>query len=123
MPDPLAGLDFADFSRSLGVIGFLFYAGSYAMLSARAISGDSMLYFGLNTIAAVCVTVSLVHDFNLASLMIQSFWIVTGLGAMTIRLQARMRERRIAHIPVPLHHPAPQSPAAGLQPHEVPASA
>ena len=77
--------------RILGVAGFLTYVINYTCLSLRLLSGDSIPYFLANTLAASLVLISLSAEFNLASALIQGFWICIGLVAIVLRL--RMRER------------------------------
>ena len=75
----------ADLCRIIGVMGFLTYVLNYAALGLRFVTGDSSLYFAGNTLAATLVLISLSADFNLASAMIQVFWIGIGLFAIALR--------------------------------------
>ena len=86
----------ADMFRIIGVIGSLTYVASYASLSFRLISSESIVYYVLNTSAASMVMISLAQDFNLASAMIQFFWIAIGLSAIALRLADRHRKSRAA---------------------------
>lgn len=81
-------LDTAGMFRTLGVFGFLLYIGSFAALQLRVIDGNSMLYTLLNLGAAALVLVSLIHEFNLASALIQTSWIVIGLVGVVLRLRS-----------------------------------
>lgn len=63
----------------VGVAGFGLYVATYAMLTFRIIQGATVLYFTLNLTAASCVLIGLTASFNLASAMIQIFWIVMSL--------------------------------------------
>ena len=73
--------------RILGVAGFFTYVVTYAALCLRAITGDCTIYFVGNTLAAALVMISLSADFNLASVLIQGFWICIGLVAIALRLR------------------------------------
>lgn len=77
----------ADVCRLLGVAGFLTYVVTYAALCLRVITGDCTIYFVGNTLAAALVLISLSADFNLASVLIQGFWICIGLVAIVLRLR------------------------------------
>lgn len=82
--------------RWIGVAGFLTYVGVYAALCLGFCAGDSLRYFSGNTIAAGLVLISLSAEFNLASAMIQCFWIVMGCTAIVLRLAKRASDRRAA---------------------------
>ncbi len=58
-----------------GLIGAAIYVMSYGLLSVGMVKGDSPLYILLNTVAALCVLLSLTEDFNLASAIIQVTWV------------------------------------------------
>ena len=71
---------------SIGIAGFALYVATYAMLSLRLMSGNCMLYFFLNLTAASCVLIGLSVNFNLASALIQVFWISMSVIAIILRL-------------------------------------
>ncbi|OED37972.1 hypothetical protein AB833_21570 [Chromatiales bacterium (ex Bugula neritina AB1)] len=82
----------------LGLVGVVFYMLAYSLLQLGKINGDGYLYTMLNLVAAVLVLVSLVHQFNLASVIIQLSWIVFSLiGFIRIwysRRSSRKKKRR-----------------------------
>ena len=88
------GYALPDICRSIGLLGFVTYVANYACLSLRVFTSEHITYFSLNIVAATCVLVSLTQDFNLASALIQSFWIVMGGVAVALRIRKRTRERR-----------------------------
>lgn len=71
--------------RIIGVIGFGLYVTNYTLLSWRIVNSDSIRFFLVNTLAAILVLASNYIEFNLASVMIQVFWIAIGIKAMIIR--------------------------------------
>ena len=73
------------FFRTIGVVGFAVYVGIYALLSWRIIGGDSLAFFAGNTVAAALVLLSNFGEFNLASVLIQIFFIIIGMSAMILR--------------------------------------
>jgi hypothetical protein len=73
------------FFRFIGVVGFGLYVTNYSLLSSRVINSDSLGFFAMNTLAASFVLASNYVEFNLASVMIQMFWIAIGFKAMAIR--------------------------------------
>lgn len=75
----------------IGVLGFILYMLSYFLLQIGKISGTGNCYILLNLGAASFVLISLLHQFNLASALIQVSWILIsllGLARTTIQKQA-----------------------------------
>ena len=67
----------------VGVAGFIFYLLAYGLLQVGRTSGRSYSYVLLNLLAASLVLISLIHQFNLASLLIQISWIVISIVGLT----------------------------------------
>lgn len=89
--DPLPALLF----ELIGIAGFVFYMLAYGLLQTGRISGQSYSYTLLNMLAATLVLISLMHQFNLASLLIQLSWILISLvGLYRLRFRVRSRKRR-----------------------------
>lgn len=84
---------FVGYGDVIGVIGFLLYLCNYILITFQHIDSRSIRFFVLNTLAAACVLFSLSEDFNLAAAMIQIFWIVLGIVAITVRLVPVWRYR------------------------------
>jgi len=79
----------------IGVAGFIFYMLSYALLQLGKISGQCYTYTLLNMLAASLVLISLTHQFNLASALIQISWIVISVvGIFRIWASSRKRNNR-----------------------------
>ncbi|MGK0271802.1 MAG: hypothetical protein ACI88H_002468 [Cocleimonas sp.] len=72
-------LSLAEITETIGVLGFVFYMLSYFLLLIGKIAGTDNSYILMNFIAASCVLVGLIHNFNLASALIQIFWIVISV--------------------------------------------
>ncbi|MEM7258468.1 MAG: hypothetical protein AAF404_13905 [Pseudomonadota bacterium] len=81
------------FFEFIGVAGFIFYMLAYALLQMGKLSGHGYAYTLLNMIAAILVLISLIHQFNLASLLIQVSWVAISIYGL-IRLRNDARERR-----------------------------
>jgi predicted membrane protein len=69
----------------VGVIGFLTYVIGFAMVQNEKICGNGVLYPASKVFAAICVLISLVGAFNLASCLIQLSYIVIGLYGIAVR--------------------------------------
>lgn len=74
-----------------GLIGFLLYVMNYCLITFRFLSTQGIAFFFINIGAASLVLFSLMHDFNLASALIQSFWIILGSVAVLIRVREKIR--------------------------------
>ena len=65
--------------QAIGVAGFVLYMLSYFLLQIGRIEGSDNSYILMNLMAASFVLVSLVHNFNLASALIQISWIIISI--------------------------------------------
>jgi hypothetical protein len=74
----------------VGLVGVAIYLGSYFILQAGLIRGQTYTYAGLNLVAASCVLFSLQQDFNLSSAIIQISWIaISVIGIARLWIVAR----------------------------------
>lgn len=71
----------------IGVAGFALYVLNYSLLTLHRITSHSKTYFVINMIAASFVLIGLTNSFNLASALIQGFWIVISITAIIVRLR------------------------------------
>ncbi len=72
-----------------GVFGFALYVMNYVMLTFRHLTSDCITYFAINFSAASLVLIGLTASFNLAAALLQGFWIVMSLIAISLRLMRR----------------------------------
>ena len=83
-------MDFSLFDPALrdriGVCGFVLYVVNYTLLTVGWVSGDSVQYFAVNLVAAALVLIGLSSNFNLASALIQSFFITMSTLGIAIRI-------------------------------------
>ena len=75
-----------------GLLGAGFYIASYTLLQIGRLEGDSAMYILLNVAGALCVLLSLLKEFNLATAVIQLTFLsmsVVGIvrGALSMREQ------------------------------------
>ncbi len=78
---------------TIGVVGFALYVMNYTLLTFQRITSGSSLYFVINLCASSCVLIGLSHSFNLASALLQTFWIVMSITAIFVRVRRRRRVR------------------------------
>lgn len=83
---PLLALDPA-LLEAIGVAGFVLYVLNYSLLTFRVFDAQHAAYFLFNLIAALLVLIGLLGSFNLASAMIQTFWIAISAIAIVLRLR------------------------------------
>jgi len=68
-----------EITQTIGVIGFILYMLAYFLLLTGKIGGTDNSYIVMNAMAAAAVLISLIHNFNLASLLIQVCWIAISI--------------------------------------------
>lgn len=81
---------------AIGLAGFGIYVLNYLALTFHIMRTDSALYFGMNLIAASCVMIGLIVSFNLASALIQGFWIALSIIGIVIRLRRPYRRETVS---------------------------
>ncbi|MEM9796812.1 MAG: hypothetical protein AAF919_09995 [Pseudomonadota bacterium] len=70
----------------IGLLGAMTYIATYFLLTARILTSEHVVYFVLNLMASSLVLISLADAFNVASLLIQVFWILASIVGVTVRL-------------------------------------
>ena len=88
----------------IGVAGFGLYVMNYTLLTFHRLHSHDALYFAINLVAAACVLAGLMVSFNLASALIQLFWVIISTAAIAIRLRRRLHGEKVQHDDIP---PAP----------------
>ncbi|WP_373635653.1 hypothetical protein [Yoonia sp. SS1-5] len=86
---------------AIGVAGFGLYVLNYALLTFERVRSDHVAYFATNGAAAAMVLIGLLSSFNLASAMIQIFWIGISALAIFIRLRRPAQADEVATRPHP----------------------
>lgn len=66
----------------IGLCGAAIVLAAYFMLSAGKMRSDAYAYPLCNMVGSVCVLVSLMWQWNLASFIINSIWVVISLVGM-----------------------------------------
>jgi hypothetical protein len=63
----------------LGSLGALLIVGSYLLLQLERVDPKQLSYSLANAIGAALIIVSLVFDFNLSALIVESFWLAVSV--------------------------------------------
>ena len=80
-------------SDAVGFVGVALLIGTYAALQVGKLASNDPWYSGLNGLAAVLITVSLLEDFNAASFVIEIFWFAISAYGLWRALRSRRRRR------------------------------
>ncbi len=75
----------------IGIAGFCLYVLNYSLLTLHRLTSQSKAYFCINMVAATCVLLGMTYSFNLASALIQGFWIIISTVAIFVRLRPAAR--------------------------------
>lgn len=74
----------------IGIVGVVFYLGSYAALQLGYISGRGYLFPFCNLMGATCVGISIIQDWNLSSLIISiSYATISVIGITRTFMMSR----------------------------------
>ena len=77
----------------LGIVGTTCILGGYFLLQIERISSRDLSYSVLNAVGASFLVVSLLFDFNLSALMVESFWaLISAIGVIRC-----LRSRLVTH--------------------------
>lgn len=63
----------------IGVLGVIIVISTYFLLQIEKIDAKSFLFSFLNTIGSLMILYSLMYNWNLASFLIEFFWILISL--------------------------------------------
>lgn len=74
----------------VGILGVGLYVGNYTLITLNHGRIGTLWYFAMNGAAACCVLYSLTDAFNIASLLIQLFYVVLSLIGMLATLRRRV---------------------------------
>ena len=77
--------------QGIGVFGFLLYMGSFLAIQNGNICGNGIIFPLLQVVAALCVLLSLLVAFNLASFLTQISYVAIGLYGICVRRLAHAK--------------------------------
>lgn len=84
-----------------GLVGTLLVLLAFFLLQAGKLRGDGAVYQLLNAIGAAAIIVSLVYEFNLASMLLEIAWLLISLYGLGRGIQLRRERRNAAASPWP----------------------
>lgn len=73
----------------VGTIGVALIVVTYAGVQLRKMEVTSLTYSGLNLLGALMILLSLAYNFNLASVVIEVFWIIISLWSIVVWIKTR----------------------------------
>lgn len=79
--------EYSNLLEMAGVAGFGLYVSNYLMLTFSVLTGNCITYYLINVTAASLVLAGLSNSFDLASVLIQIFWICISTIGIWIRLR------------------------------------
>lgn len=82
----------------IGMVGTTIVVGTYMMLQMGKISNESLSFNVLNLVGAIFLLLSLLVHFNLASMVIEVFWILASLIGLWRYLKSRT-DKTPSHTP------------------------
>ena len=85
-------LSFNNLTEIAGIAGFGLYVCNYIMLTFRVLTDNHVIYYLINVTAASLVLTGLLNSFDLASALIQIFWICISTVGIFIRIRPGARK-------------------------------
>ncbi len=73
----------------VGTIGVALIIVTYAAVQARKMEATHISYSLTNLFGAVMILISLLYNFNLASFVIEIFWILISIWGIVVWLKSR----------------------------------
>ena len=82
-----------DWPTITGIVGTLLVLLAFFLLQARKLHGNGAVYQLLNAIGAAAIIVSLFHQFNLASMVLEIAWLLISLYGLAVGIRHRRAAR------------------------------
>jgi hypothetical protein len=80
----------------VGIIGTLMVLLAFFLLQARKLHGNGAVYQLLNAFGAAAIIVSLVYEFNLASMVLEIAWLLISIYGLVVGFRHRRDAREPA---------------------------
>ena len=91
-----------------GLLGVAAVLAAYALLQAGRLAVRAPLYSALNLLGAALILLSLVHDWNLPSAVIEGSWALISAYGLLVAVRTRAPAER------PDPRPPPEPPRGGV---------
>lgn len=82
-----------DWPTITGIVGTLLVLLAFFLLQARKLHGNGAVYQLLNAIGAAAIIVSLFHQFNLASMVLEIAWLLISLYGLAVGIRHQRAAR------------------------------
>lgn len=79
-----------------GIVGTLLVLLAFFLLQARKLHGNGAIYQLLNAFGAAAIIVSLVYEFNLASMVLEIAWMLISIYGLVVGFRRRHESREPA---------------------------
>lgn len=86
-----AFFDSLTFVDAIGSFGALIVVAAYFATQMRMMNSDDLAFPVVNLLGSVLIVYSLVHNFNLASMLIEGFWILISIIGVIQHFRLRGR--------------------------------
>lgn len=73
------------FHDIVGTIGVIMIVGAFSLLQLQRVDSDSASYSLFNGVGAALILFSLCFEFNLASFMLEFFWLIASIVGLVRR--------------------------------------
>ncbi|HET7558082.1 MAG TPA: hypothetical protein VFK08_08425 [Rhodanobacteraceae bacterium] len=80
----------------VGIVGTLLVLLAFFLLQARKLHGNGAIYQLLNAFGAAAIIVSLVYEFNLASMVLEIAWLLISIYGLVVGFRHRRETREPA---------------------------
>jgi hypothetical protein len=76
-----------------GIVGTLLVLLAFFLLQARKLHGNGAVYQLLNAVGAAAIIVSLVYQFNLASMLLEIAWLLISVYGLAVGIRHKRESR------------------------------
>lgn len=78
---------------AIGLVGTILIVGTYMLLQSNRIDAKSLTYNVCNLVGSILLLISLCFNFNLASFIIECFWIFASLMGLYNYFKDRVKNQ------------------------------
>jgi len=82
-------------TNAIGVVGVILILSAYFALQIKKMSPSSVVFSSFNAVGSGLILISLYFDFNLASFLIESAWLLVSLYGVSVAIREMRLKARI----------------------------